>query len=124
MHDVCPVCGKPAEARFSCKKRDAFCGYGHNWHFCLIHGTLVLGQADHESVRCSCWRHREERSNSFEKYISGGAMLAITVFGIGVSYWTYTTPHLQPTIAAKPPHQGPSIPYQSDRESSPLDTRS
>lgn len=52
----CPICSKEAIMQCRCPKADMKCENGHNWHTCAVHGTVVMGAADHTvpTFECSC----------------------------------------------------------------------
>ena len=54
--DYCPVCGEKAIAICKCFRADSNCKNGHNWHTCVIHNKIVIGESDHKIPidRCTC----------------------------------------------------------------------
>lgn len=50
----CPTCGGEAISICKCERRDSYCGEGHHWHKCLVHDEIILRDADHRVVGCSC----------------------------------------------------------------------
>ena len=53
---ACPLCGETAVMVCRCFRREAVCPKGHEWHNCLVHGTLVPEKfwKPHDDTSCSC----------------------------------------------------------------------
>ena len=45
MENECPVCGAPCIASARNMRCDSYCGNKHSWHYCIVHGTVVIGES-------------------------------------------------------------------------------
>jgi len=54
--DYCPICNAPYQISCRCPRSDRICENGHEWHMCVIHNKIVLGESDHSlSINvCTC----------------------------------------------------------------------
>lgn len=52
----CPICGGWAIATCRCPRSDSMCNNAHQWHTCLKHQKIVLGESDHSrpTLECTC----------------------------------------------------------------------
>jgi hypothetical protein len=58
--DACEICGGEILGRCRCPRGDIRCINGHEYHYCIIHHTLVMGCSDHSKLGCSCNDQLEE----------------------------------------------------------------
>lgn len=53
----CPICEGIAVQNCKCFLRHSVCSEKHEWHHCPVHGTVIVGPADHSSgmgMSCIC----------------------------------------------------------------------
>lgn len=51
---ICPVCSETFFKTCKCPLGDRECERGHKWHTCIVHDTIVMGEADHMLPLNSC----------------------------------------------------------------------